>query len=67
MDVEAGGDRGAEVEAVVVGSEVGGEGVVVDGVSRNTMQTKSDCRDVGSGSRYGNARKHGTRLSQKQS
>lgn len=54
VGVEGGGDRGAEAEVVVVvvGSGVGGEGVVGE-VSRNRMQTKREGRDVGSSSRAG--------------
>lgn len=55
VGVEGGGDRGAEAEVVVVvvvGSGVGGEGVVGE-VSRNSMQTKREGRDVGPSSRMG--------------
>lgn len=54
VGVEGGGDREAEAEVVVVvvGSGVGGEGVVGE-VSRNSMQTKREGRDVGPSSRTG--------------
>ncbi len=45
VDVEGGGDQGAEVEVVVVVSGVGGEGVVGE-VSRKRMQTKRERRDA---------------------
>lgn len=45
VDVEGEGDRGAEVEVVVVDSGVGGEGGVGE-ASRERMQTQGKCRDV---------------------
>lgn len=64
-DVEGGGDQGAEVE-VVVGSGVGGEGVVEE-ASRNRIYMKREAMVVGSSSRHGNFREHGIRFSRKQS
>lgn len=58
MDVEGEVDREAEVEVVVVGSGVEGEGAVGEG-SRDRVQTKREGSDVGSNNHRGTAREHG--------